>query len=42
MAEPGQLNGIDLQDLEEGLKEIGKQEGARHAKKRSRIQWRGL
>ena len=36
-----ELNGIDLQDLEEGLKEIGKQEGARHAKKRSRIQWLG-
>ena len=41
MVEPGQLNGIDLQDLEEGLKEVGRQEGARHAKKRSRIQWLG-
>ena len=36
-----ELNGIDLQDLEAGLKEIGQQEDARHAKKRSRIQWLG-
>ncbi len=35
------LNGVDLNDLETGLKEIGEQEGARHARKRSRIQWLG-
>lgn len=36
-----QLNGVDLDDFAKGLKEIEKQEGARHARKRSRIQWLG-
>ena len=35
------LNGVDQDDLEAGLKEIEKQEEARHARKRSRIQWLG-
>ena len=35
------LNGVDLDDLEVGLKDIGEQEEARHARKRSRIQWLG-
>ena len=36
-----QLNGIDLTDLQSGLDEIAKQPEARHAGKRSRIQWLG-
>ena len=36
-----QLNGIDLTDLQSGLDEIAKQPEARHASKRSRIQWLG-
>ena len=35
------LNGVGLDDLEAGLKEVAEQEGARHARKRSRIQWLG-
>ena len=41
MSQTGRLNGIDLDELQAGLKEIGEQEGARHAKKRSRVQWLG-
>ena len=36
-----QLNGINLTDLQSGLDEIAKQPEARHAGKRSRIQWLG-
>ena len=35
------LNGVNLDELEAALKEIGQQDGARHAPKRSRIQWLG-
>jgi uncharacterized OsmC-like protein len=36
-----QLNGIDLTDLQSALDEIAQQPEARHAGKRSRIQWLG-
>ena len=35
------LNGVVLEELEEGLKEIAEQEGGRHSRKRSRVQWLG-
>ena len=41
MAQVRRLNGIDLNDLEAGLKEVGQQPEARHARKRSRVQWLG-
>ena len=44
MTNPGQsrqLNGIDLGELQAALDEIGEQPEARHAGKRSRIQWLG-
>ena len=41
MEQRRQLNGVDLDDLQAGLKEVAEQEGARHARKRSRIQWLG-
>ena len=41
MEERPHLNGVDQEDLEAGLKAIAEQEGARHARKRSRVQWLG-
>ena len=41
MEQPRHLNGIDLDALDEGLKEVGEQEEARHSRKRSRTQWLG-
>ena len=35
------LNGVDVEGLESALEEIGQQPEARHAGKRSRIQWLG-
>ena len=41
MEQQRRLNGVDLDDLETGLKAVAEEEGARHARKRSRIQWLG-